>query len=98
MFVLVMFSACASVIRYLPKATLAAILFNAAIGLIEVHEIGFMLRLKSLQEILLFLATWGMCFFVSIGQGILLCLLFASFLIIRRSTFLHAVLLGGNCH
>lgn len=90
-----MFGACSSVIKLLPKATLAAILFVAAVGLIEWDELHFLAKQKSPKDILLFLATFAMCFFMSLGQGILLCLLFATFLIVKRSTMLNLVLVGG---
>jgi sulfate permease, SulP family len=92
--VLTLFSACSSVLKFLPGVTKSAILFNAAIGLIEVHEIHFLFKSQSKKDIFLFLSTWVICFFISIGDGILLCLLLASFLILRRTTALHINLMG----
>ncbi|KAJ3241986.1 Solute carrier 26 [Chytriomyces hyalinus] len=74
------------VLKYLPKATLAGIVFAAALGLIETKEIGFVFRVRSWNEVFMFLVTWAVTIGFTITTGILVCLGFSALLIIRRST------------
>jgi SulP family sulfate permease len=93
--VLILFSAGSSVLKFLPRPTLAAIVFKAAINLIEFKEVFFLFKMKSIKELFFFTLTFCMTFFVAISEGILLCLLLACFLILRRTTVLQMALLGS---
>ncbi|KAI8927112.1 sulfate transporter family-domain-containing protein [Entophlyctis helioformis] len=93
-FVFVLFTFLGNVLQYLPKPILAAIVFNAAINLIEFDEIFFVFKVRGWSEILMFLATWAITFFTSISQGILLCLLLAVLIIVRRTSAVDMALLG----
>jgi high affinity sulfate transporter 1 len=92
--VLILTTTLGSVLQYLPKPTMAAIVMNAAINLIEYDEIGFLLKMRNFSELFLFLFIWCMTFFISINQGIILCLAFSGLLILRKTTLLHLGLVG----
>jgi high affinity sulfate transporter 1 len=93
-FVFILFTAASRILVFLPRCTLAAIVFNAAIDLIEWHEIYFLFHMKSLREIFFFFSTLAMTFFVPIGFGILFCLALACFVILKRSTLLRLSMMG----
>ena len=92
--VFVFFSAAAPILAYLPRASLGAIVFNAAIDLIEVHEIVFLFKMRSLSELFLFLASLCITFFLPIGQGIFFCVLLAAFNVLKRASTLNVSMLG----
>ncbi|KAJ3255020.1 Solute carrier 26 [Chytriomyces hyalinus] len=74
------------VLKFLPKPTLSGIVFAAALGLIEFKEIGFVFRIRSWAEVIMFLITWAVTIGFAITTGIIVCLGFSALLIIRRST------------
>jgi SulP family sulfate permease len=74
------------ILYYLPQATIAAIVFDAALNLINVKEISFLVKTKSWPDIGWFLISWGLTFFLKISTGLMLCLLLATLLILRRAT------------
>ncbi|KAJ3241984.1 Solute carrier 26 [Chytriomyces hyalinus] len=74
------------VLKFLPKPTLSGIVFAAALGLIEFKEIGFVFRIRSWTEVIMFLITWAVTIGFAITTGIIVCLGFSALLIIRRST------------
>jgi MFS superfamily sulfate permease-like transporter len=78
----------------LPHASLAAVVFVAAYGLIEFDEIAFLFRMRNFPEIFKFLLTYFFTIFFDANTGIVLCLLLAGLVIIRRSTSLNVSLLG----
>ncbi|KAI8909718.1 sulfate transporter family-domain-containing protein [Gorgonomyces haynaldii] len=96
--VLVLFLAASSVLKFLPKATLAAIVFNAAVDLIEYDRIIFLFKRHNFGEVFFFLACYCLTFFLPIGQGIIFILLLAAFLILRKSTMLNMELEGEICY
>jgi high affinity sulfate transporter 1 len=83
-----------SVLKFLPKPAMAAIVMNAAINLIEYDEIGFLFSMQNVFEIFLFLITWAMTFFISIDQGIVLCVGLSALLILKKTTMVNLSLLG----
>ncbi|KAJ3248581.1 Solute carrier 26 [Chytriomyces hyalinus] len=74
------------VLKFLPKATLSGIVFAAALGLIEFKEIGFIFRIRSWNEVLMFLITWAVTIGFAITTGIIVCLGFSALMIVRCST------------
>jgi MFS superfamily sulfate permease-like transporter len=92
--VLTYFSLMGGVFQYLPKAALASVVFVAAYGLIEFDEIAFIFRMRKYPEIFKFLLTYFFTIFFDASTGILLCLLLAGLVIIRRSTSLNVSVLG----
>lgn len=92
--VLIAFSFFAQVLSFLPRSALAAIVFNAAVNLIEYHEIIYLFKMGIWSDVALFIVTWGITLFFTMGDGILLCLLLAVLLILRRTTTINLNLLG----
>ncbi|KAJ3322547.1 Solute carrier 26 [Boothiomyces sp. JEL0866] len=84
--VLTLFSTLEMVLRYIPKAVLCAIVANAGFNLIEFHEIAFLVKMKSLSDTFMFLLSFGVTTFISISDGIVLCLLLSALLILRKTT------------
>ncbi|KAJ3289900.1 Solute carrier 26, partial [Blyttiomyces sp. JEL0837] len=82
------------VLQFLPRATLASIVFVAALGLIEVKEIAFVFQCRSWSEIFMFLTTFLITVLTSISDGILICLGLSALLIIRRTTATSLSVLG----
>jgi MFS superfamily sulfate permease-like transporter len=81
-------------LRFLPKPTIAAIIINASIKLIDFQEIAFLLSMRCPGDIIMFLSTLCITFFVQISSGILLCLLLSALLILRKSLKIDVVVLG----
>ncbi|KAJ3413943.1 Solute carrier 26 [Chytridiales sp. JEL 0842] len=73
-------------LQFLPKATLASIVFVAALGLIEIHEIVFVFKCRSWMEIAMFILTTIITFLTDVSVGILICLGLSALLICKRST------------
>ena len=92
--VLLAFTFCAEILKYLPRAALAAIVFNAAVNLIEYHEIIYLFKMRIWYDIGLFIITFAITFFLTMGDGVLLCILLAVLIILRRSTSVDLSLLG----
>ncbi|KAJ3399042.1 Solute carrier 26, partial [Chytridiales sp. JEL 0842] len=92
--VLIAFLTLSPVLQHLPKATLSSIVFAAALGLIEVKEIGFVFKLRSWTEIFMFLATYIITFISSISTGIILCLGLSALLIVRKTTTANLSVMG----
>ncbi|KAI8903084.1 sulfate transporter family-domain-containing protein, partial [Gorgonomyces haynaldii] len=92
--VLGLFSLGGSILKFLPKAALAAIVFNAAIDLIEVHEIQFMTAMRAPTEIFYFLASFVLSMVFPIGDAILFCLALGIFFILKGATNLNVSLMG----
>jgi MFS superfamily sulfate permease-like transporter len=83
-----------NVFQYLPKPSLAAVVFVASYRLIEFEDIIFIFKMKNLHEIVKFLITFLITIFFDVSTGIILCILLASLVIIQRSTSLNVSLLG----
>ncbi|KAJ3290223.1 Solute carrier 26 [Blyttiomyces sp. JEL0837] len=86
------------VLQYLPRATLASIVFVSAIGLIDTKEIAFVFQLRAWSEILMFSATFVITCVTSIQTGILICLCLSALLIVRRTTQASMSVLGRVHH
>ncbi|KAJ3275243.1 Solute carrier 26 [Terramyces sp. JEL0728] len=84
--VLTLFSTLEGVLRYIPKAVLCAIVANAGFNLIEFQEIAFLVKMKSVDDTIMFLLSFGVTTFISISDGIVLCLLVSALLILRKTT------------
>ncbi|KAJ3203761.1 Solute carrier 26, partial [Dinochytrium kinnereticum] len=98
LFVLIFFLTLVPALQFLPRATLASIVFVAALGLIETREIGFVFRLRAWTEIAMFLATYVITLVFSISVGILLCLGLSALLIVKRTTITSMSVMGRVSH
>lgn len=96
--VLILTTTLGGVLRFLPKPTLAAIVMNAAINLIEYEEIGFLFKMRDPMEIFMFLATWALTIFVSIDDSIVFCLAMSALFILRKTTTIKLGLLGRHVY
>ncbi|KAI8894874.1 sulfate transporter family-domain-containing protein, partial [Globomyces pollinis-pini] len=92
--VLVLFTSLGAFLKLIPKATLSAIVMMAGINLIEFDEIGFLMGMRSIPEICMFVFSWCMTVFVPVSTGILINLGLACLLILRKTTQLYMSLLG----
>ena len=94
MIVLILTTTLASVLKFLPKPTLSAIVMNAAINLIEYEEIYFVFCMRDPLEIFMFLATWALTIFVSIDDAIIFCIGMSALFILRKTTTVKLGLMG----
>ena len=92
--VLIIMFALRSVLQYLPKPSLAAIVIVAAYGLIEWDELHHLFRMRNRGEILKFLVTWACTVFLSVSLGVIACILVSSYVIIQQSTSLSLAVMG----
>ena len=83
-----------NVIKYLPKSTLASIVFVAAYRLIEWEQIAYIFKMRNVGEITKFLATYLFTIGFGVSTGIILCLILSVIVIVRRATGLDAAVLG----
>ncbi|KAI8614860.1 sulfate transporter family-domain-containing protein [Chytriomyces sp. MP71] len=81
-------------LQYLPKTTLASIVIIAAVGLIEVHEISYICKMRAWYEVFMFIVTWALTVGFAISTGIIFCLGFSALLIIRRATETSMTVIG----
>ncbi|KAJ3117829.1 Solute carrier 26 [Phlyctochytrium bullatum] len=98
LFVLVFFLTLVPALQFLPRATLASIVFVAALGLIETKEIAFLFRLRAWTEMAMFAATFVITLVFSISTGILLCLGLSALLIVKRTTTTSMSVMGRVSH
>ncbi|KAJ3329373.1 Solute carrier 26 [Blyttiomyces sp. JEL0837] len=96
--VLIMFTSLRIVLQYLPTATLASIVTVSAYGLIDVQEIWFVFKLRSIPEIGMFLSTFIITLVTSMSTGILLCLGLSALFIVRKTTTSTLSVMGRALH
>lgn len=94
MFVFVLYSTCANFLSLLPRGAMSAIIMKAAISLFNLPQLRFLLKTRSPVEITLFSITFLVCFFLSVGKGTIICVAFAIFIILRRTTQLDMIIFG----
>ena len=92
--VLIMATSMGSLLKFLPKSALAAIVMNAGINLIEYEEIFFLFKVMNMPEIFMFLVTWGITLFISIDFGILLSVGLSSLFVLRSTGIVRLGLMG----
>lgn len=83
----------APLFRYLPNATLAAILVVSAIGLIDAREIRYLFKVK-VTEGLLLVFTFAMTLAFGVMLGLLIGVIASILLFITLNTRPHAAILG----
>ncbi|KAI9103219.1 sulfate transporter family-domain-containing protein [Phlyctochytrium arcticum] len=81
-------------LQFLPLATLAGFVLAAAMSLVHVHEILFVIKCRSFGEIIGMVAAFAATFFWNIEESTIVVLFLASILIIRRSVGVDMQLLG----
>ncbi|KAJ3167919.1 Solute carrier 26 [Geranomyces variabilis] len=82
------------ILKFLPLPTLAGFVAAAALNLIHVSEILFVIRVKSWGEIIGMLGAFAATFFWNVESGALAVLFAAMLLIVRRSVGIDMAILG----
>ncbi|KAJ3184238.1 Solute carrier 26 [Geranomyces variabilis] len=82
------------ILKFLPLPTLAGFVAAAALNLIHVSEIVFVMRVKSWGEIIGMLGAFAATFFWNVESGALAVLFAAMLLIVRRSVGIDMAILG----
>eukprot|EP01133_Synstelium_polycarpum_P008427 gene8427-9913_t len=81
---------------HLPKATMAAIIFVAAFGLLELHEILFLWKTRSWGDIVQFMVALLSTFILEVELGILISVGMCIFLVLRHSSSPHVYSVLGR--
>jgi sulfate permease, SulP family len=79
--------------HFLPKAVLAAIIVTAVVGLVDVHEVTHLWRVKR-SDLLSLAVTFASTLLLGIEQGILVGVGLSLALLVAKSTRPHAAVLG----
>ncbi|KAJ3161794.1 Solute carrier 26 [Geranomyces michiganensis] len=82
------------ILKFLPLPTLAGFVAAAALNLIHVSEILFVIRVKSWGEIIGMLGAFAATFFWNVESGALAVLFAAMLMIVRRSVGIDMAILG----
>ncbi|KAL6063515.1 putative sulfate transporter [Balamuthia mandrillaris] len=82
------------VFYYLPKTTLAAIIIVAALGLLELEDLFFLIKIRAWGALFLFVATLVLTLSLGVELGIVVSLGISVFLIIRHTSLPHIAILG----
>jgi high affinity sulfate transporter 1 len=82
------------VLKFLPLATLSAIVTMAAINLIEYDEIYFLFKMKKVQDFFMFAVSWGLTIFIPIQSGVMICMGIAAAFILSKTTDITLSLVG----
>ncbi|KAI9348722.1 sulfate transporter family-domain-containing protein [Zopfochytrium polystomum] len=96
--ILILFLYMESVLKYLPRSTLASIVTVGAVGLVDIQEIKFVFLLRSWTEIGMFLFTSIITVVTSITVGVLICIAFSTLLILRKTTTSVMTVMGRVHH
>jgi len=81
---------------FLPHVTMAAIIFVAAFGLIEVHEAIFLWKTKSWKELFQFAIAFFSTFLLQVELGILISVGMCIFLVLKHSSTPHVYSVLGR--
>ncbi|KAI8804427.1 sulfate transporter family-domain-containing protein [Cladochytrium replicatum] len=85
-----------NVLALLPKCTLAAIVFISALNQIKWSEIFFAARMGALLELLQMMLTLLVTITTPISNGIIVCIILAGMLILRKTTLVNMVVLAPD--
>ncbi|ORX56656.1 sulfate permease [Piromyces finnis] len=80
--------------EYLPVPVMASIISVAALGLIEVKDIIYFFKVRSVSDILLMLLIYFTTIFFSISDGILISVSLSLLLVVRKTTTPRLKVLG----
>lgn len=79
---------------YLPKAVMASIVVVAAAGLLEMHDLQFMIRIRAWTDLLLSLMTFLITLFWSVEAGTLISISLSLIMVVKHSTTPKISILG----
>ncbi len=80
--------------HFLPKAVTSAIVFHAAITLIDFHDIAFIVRMRSWRDCILLSITLLATIFLGIQYGVLFACLSSLIVVLKQSAMPRFALLG----
>lgn len=83
-----------SYFQYLPLPIMASIIFIAALGLIELEDILFFIKIRSVSDVFLMLLVFFTTIFFSITIGILISVSLSLLLVVKHNTQPRLSLLG----
>ncbi|EGG21441.1 Sulfate transporter [Cavenderia fasciculata] len=81
---------------YLPICTMAAIIFVAAIGLLELHEVVFLWKTRSWYDLIQFMIALLSTFILEVELGILISVGMCIFLVLKHSSSPHVYSVLGR--
>ncbi|GAM21169.1 hypothetical protein SAMD00019534_043440, partial [Acytostelium subglobosum LB1] len=82
--------------KYLPYATMASIIFVAAFGLLEIHEVIFLWKTRSWYDFAQFMVALLATFVLEVEMGVLISLGMCIFLVLRHSSSPHVYSVLGR--
>ncbi|GAM17493.1 hypothetical protein SAMD00019534_006680 [Acytostelium subglobosum LB1] len=81
---------------YLPKATMASIIFVAAFGLLEIHEVIFLWKTRSWYDFAQFMVALLATFILEVEVGVMVSIGMCIFLVLRHSSSPHVYSVMGR--
>ncbi|KAI9005082.1 sulfate transporter family-domain-containing protein [Hyaloraphidium curvatum] len=81
-------------LEYIPTAVLAGVIAVASVGLLELDEIGFMMRLGAWSDLALMALTFGATVILGIELGTLISVALSLLLVIRETTQIRLSIVG----
>jgi high affinity sulfate transporter 1 len=78
----------------LPRGCMAAIITVASIGLLEIHDMIFLFRIKAWKELFQLVLTFVLTIVLGLELGIFISLGISIFFIIKHTTYPHITILG----
>ncbi|KYQ91218.1 Sulfate transporter [Tieghemostelium lacteum] len=85
-----------SLFTYLPKCAMAAIIFVAAFGLLEIHEVQFLWKTRSWGDLTQFTVALLATFILEVELGILISVGMCIFLVLKHSSSPHVYSVLGR--
>ncbi|KAF2070682.1 hypothetical protein CYY_008008 [Polysphondylium violaceum] len=82
--------------KFLPKATMASIIFVAAFGLLELHEVVFLWKTRSWGDLVQFMVAFLATFILEVELGILISVGMCIFLVLKHSSSPHVYSVLGR--
>jgi high affinity sulfate transporter 1 len=72
------------VFEHMPRVCGSAIIVVAAIGLVEVHDVAFLWKMRSYSSLCLFMFTFFLTVFAGVEVGVILSFIVSLFLVLKR--------------
>lgn len=80
--------------RLLPQAVMASIIMMAALGLVEVHDIKFLVTISAWTDLLLVFITFTITIFLDITVGLFVSIFLSIFLVVKHGSNPVVTILG----
>jgi high affinity sulfate transporter 1 len=82
------------VFEHMPRVCGSAIIVVAAIGLVEIHDVVFLWKMRSYSSLMLFMFTFFLTVFAGVEVGVILSFIVSLFLVLKRVSKPHVDALG----